>query len=122
RIFLFFILLFTFQNIFSQDIHFSQFYNSPLTLNPALTGKAPATYRIIFNYRNQWFGPVNGKTSFSTLAASVDIPVRFKSKDILGAGLYFVNDRSGSAKLKNITFMFSLAYNKALGARKNHYL
>ena len=38
-----------------QDLHFSQFYNSPLTTNPANTGFIPdADYRIGVNYRNQW--------------------------------------------------------------------
>ena len=39
---------------FSQDIHYSQFYSSPLTLNPALTGVNDCTYRIAAMYRNQW--------------------------------------------------------------------
>ena len=37
-----------------QDIHFSQFYMSPLTLNPALTGVMNCNTRIVGNYRNQW--------------------------------------------------------------------
>src|SRR5687768_14072939 len=39
----------------SQDLHFSQFFNSPLTTNPANTGFIPdADYRIGANYRNQY--------------------------------------------------------------------
>src|SRR5688572_32061687 len=38
-----------------QDLHFSQFMNSPLTTNPANTGFIPdGDYRIGINYRNQW--------------------------------------------------------------------
>ena len=38
-----------------QDLHFSQFMNSPLTTNPANTGFMPeGDYRIGINYRNQW--------------------------------------------------------------------
>jgi hypothetical protein len=38
-----------------QDLHFSQWYNSPLTANPANTGFIPdADYRIGANYRNQY--------------------------------------------------------------------
>ena len=40
----------------AQDPHFSQFYASPLTLNPALTGKFDGTFRLAANYRNQWPG------------------------------------------------------------------
>ena len=37
----------------AQDPHFSQFFSSPLTLNPAFTGKFFGTYRVAGNYRNQ---------------------------------------------------------------------
>src|SRR5258708_39442880 len=40
---------------FGQDLHFSQFMNSPLLTNPANTGFIPqADYRLGMNYRNQW--------------------------------------------------------------------
>lgn len=108
-------------SVFAQDIHFSQFYNSPLTLNPALTGKVNGTFRVGAIYRNQWFGPVNGKTTFSTPSASFDMPIRFK-KDVLGVGIYFVGDRSSEGRLKNNLFMASVAYHKALGGNGNHSL
>src|SRR5881392_4144784 len=39
----------------AQDLHFSQFFNSPLTTNPANTGFLPdGDYRLGINYRNQW--------------------------------------------------------------------
>ena len=40
----------------AQDRHFSQFYSSPLTLNPALTGAFDGKYRVGTNYRDQWRG------------------------------------------------------------------
>src|SRR4026209_744947 len=39
---------------FAQDPNFSQFFASPLTLNPALTGKFDGLFRVAGNYRNQW--------------------------------------------------------------------
>ena len=39
---------------FGQDIHFSQFYSSPLTLNPAYTGNYEGNWRVMSNYRTQW--------------------------------------------------------------------
>jgi hypothetical protein len=39
----------------AQDLHFSQWFNSPLTTNPANAGFIPdADYRFGANYRNQW--------------------------------------------------------------------
>src|SRR6201986_3396213 len=41
--------------VMGQDLHFSQWFNSPLTTNPANTGFIPeADYRLGANYRNQW--------------------------------------------------------------------
>lgn len=102
--------------LIAQDIHFSQFYNSPLTLNPALTGRMNGKYRVAAIYRNQWFGPVNGNTSFSTPSASFDMPIRLK-KDVIGVGGYFVSDRSSEGNLKNNLFMASAAYHKSIGMK-----
>lgn len=115
------VLLVATGSLFAQDIHFSQFYNSPLTLNPALTGKVNGTFRVVANYRNQWFGNLDGKTGFSTGAVSVDVPIRLK-KDVIGVGGYFVTDRAGGGLLKNNTFMASVAYHKGLGSKNNHSL
>src|SRR6476660_596977 len=41
--------------LYAQDLHFSQYFNSPLRVNPANTGFAPdVDYRVGLNYRNQW--------------------------------------------------------------------
>lgn len=39
---------------FNQDIHYSQFFNSPLNLSPALTGVYNGDVRVHANFRNQW--------------------------------------------------------------------
>ncbi len=110
-----------FTDVVAQDIHYSQFYNAPLTVNPALTGRIAGSFRIGINYRNQWPYSVNGATSFSTPAISFDMPIRFNSKNnILGVGAYIVNDRSASGLLTNLTAMASVAFHKGLGANGNH--
>ncbi|HEY8915865.1 MAG TPA: type IX secretion system membrane protein PorP/SprF, partial [Chitinophaga sp.] len=49
------VLLFAALQGTAQDLHFSQFFNSPLTTNPANTGFIPdGNYRVGINYRNQW--------------------------------------------------------------------
>lgn len=56
----------------AQDPHFSQFFASPLTLNPALTGKFDGNLRATGNYRNQW--PTINR-AFTTTTVSVDFPI-----------------------------------------------
>src|SRR5579871_6216536 len=82
----------------AQDPHFSQFYLSPLTLNPALAGDIDETYRAGAIYRNQ-YGSVT--VPYVTPSASFDMNV-FKgseSHDYLGLGLLILNDRSGDGNL-----------------------
>jgi len=43
-----------FSALSGQDIHYSQFFNSPLNLNPALTGIYNGDARLHANYKNQW--------------------------------------------------------------------
>ena len=38
----------------AQDPHFTQYFTSPLTLNPALTGLVQGDLRFAANYRQQW--------------------------------------------------------------------
>lgn len=116
------ILVFVFVSLgtVAQDIHFSQFYNNPLTLNPALTGRMQGSFRVGLHYRNQWFGSVDGNTAFATYAGAFDMPVRLKNADVVGAGLYVFNDASSGGRLTNLTIMASGAYHKTLGANKNH--
>ncbi len=54
-----------------QDIHHSQFYTSPLNLNPGLTGVFNGDQRLSLNYRRQWF--VEDIVRYMTVAGSFDM-------------------------------------------------
>ncbi len=54
---------------FAQDIHFSQFGNSPLNLSPGLNGVFGCDMRFAANYRNQWRSV---RVPYNTFAASVE--------------------------------------------------
>ena len=58
--------------VVGQDLHFSQFMNSPLLTNPANTGFIPAAdYRLGMNYRNQWSSIMT--VPYKTMSAYGDI-------------------------------------------------
>jgi len=80
--------------LYGQDVQFSQFYNAPLYLNPALTGTSHSS-RAIINYRNQW--PIAGKP-FVTYAASFD---HFFSRYSSGVGIMAMQSKEGTSKLKS---------------------
>src|SRR5690242_13831152 len=54
----------------AQDPNFSQFFSSPVNINPALTANINADWRLISNIREQWIGPaspyITGTLSFDT--------------------------------------------------------
>ena len=41
-------------SLMAQDVHFTQYFTSPLTLNPAMTGLVADDLRFSGNYRQQW--------------------------------------------------------------------
>ena len=59
----------------AQDPHFSQFFSSPMTLNPAFTGKFNGQVRAAANYRNQW--PTINR-AYETGTVSIDFPILTK--------------------------------------------
>ena len=72
----------------AQDPQFSQFYASPLYLNPALTGSADRG-RVGVNYRNQW---PSLSHSFTTTSAYLDY---FSKAAESGVGIIFNEHREG---------------------------
>lgn len=108
------VFLFFIENIHAQDPHFSQFFASPLTLNPALTGKFDGTLRATGNYRNQW--PTINR-AFTTTTLSVDFPIlqnMIGVNDTWGIGLMAYSDQSANSALKFNYLSFSTAYHKGL--------
>lgn len=105
----------------AQDFHLSQYWASPLNLNPALTGVMEDNIRFAANYRNQWFQ----YSTFTTYAASVDANL-FRNKlngNILGVGLGFYQDLEGGGEFTNTGIKLSLAYNQRFDGRNaSHYI
>lgn len=98
----------------AQDPHFSQFFTSPLTLNPANTGKFDGDIRIAGNYRDQWPSINN---AYTTQTVSVDFRILkniVSEKDILGLGFYALSDNSANNAVKLSYYSGSLSFHKAL--------
>jgi len=107
----------------AQDVHFTQYFTSPLTLNPAQTGLVVGDWRASANYRTQWYKVSDYPYMSGTV--SYDMPLlrgKLPEGDALGVGLLVLYDKSGTGGLQNITGGLSFAYHKALGAEKQHTL
>jgi len=98
----------------AQDLHFSQYFNTPLLINPANTGFNPDyDFRIGGNYRNQW-AYINGNP-YKTMGLWGDTKLftdRFENGWV-GAGLSIIKDATGS--LSSTGAFASIAYHQMLG-------
>lgn len=112
--FFIFIFLLLLIKVNAQDPHFSQFFASPLTLNPALTGKFDGNMRVSGNYRNQW--PTINR-AFTTSTVSVDFPImrnHISQTDTWGLGFMGYTDQSANSALKFNYLSVSTAFHKGL--------
>lgn len=106
----------------AQDPHFSQIVNTPVLLNPALTGLMGTDMRIQTNYRTQW---ATVATPFQTMSFAIDFsPLKyiFNTDDMLGMGMYVLRDKAGLTELSNTQIQLNVAYSKSLTGEGNNYL
>lgn len=98
----------------AQDPNFSQFFASPMTLNPAMTGKFNGDFRVAGNYRNQWPTINNAFTTYTVSADFSILKNNIPEIDQFGIGVMGFSDQSGNGILKNNYLAVSTAYHKGL--------
>lgn len=95
---------------FGQDVHFSQYFNNPLFVNPAYAGNGINYVRASLFYRNQW----NSVASpFRSESAAVD-----KSVNRFGFGALITNNSAGGDGIRQMNLLGNLTYIQPLDANK----
>jgi len=119
---LFFVFIALSTSVSAQDIHFTQFYLTPLNTNPAFTGAFEGTFRLSGIYRDQWGSVIN--SAYRTPSFGVDAPLikGFGKKDWIGVGGLMLSDKAGSLDLGTSKFMGSVAYHLALDKKAKSIL
>lgn len=97
----------------AQDIIYSQFYNSPGYLNPALTGQFDGDIRFNAIYRSQWT-KVQGALDNYTFSADYTLPI-YKA----GVGLIVNKSTEGTAYLSKLSAAALFSYNVDLNDDSN---
>lgn len=99
----------------AQGMHFSQYYNAPLLLNPANAAlMSDNDYRVGVNYRKQWASiPV----PYTTISAFGDCQLMRNSNysNWMGLGFAFFNDKAGNGDLSMTRFEANLSYHVMMG-------
>ena len=104
----------------AQDIHFSQFFETPLLRNPALAGIFTGDYRIQTVFRDQWNNFSNAYRTGS-LNGEYKWPVG-KGSDYFTTALQVLYDKAGTAALSTTEILPALNYHKSLNNEKTMYL
>ena len=108
------LFVFAITAIKAQDPNFSQFFASPLTVNPALTGSPNSDLRVFTNYRQQWIG---NNTSYNTGTISVDSRL-FKDylaeNHVFGLGGFFMRDQSLNGYFRSTYASLNTSYSMAI--------
>lgn len=100
----------------AQDPSFSQFFSSPLNVNPALTARINSTWRMVANLRDQWVGPISpyltGTISFDTKA----LQKQMSENTVFGIGGMLMHNQSMGGILKGSFASLTTSYNVLLAS------
>ncbi|QEH43656.1 PorP/SprF family type IX secretion system membrane protein [Chitinophaga sp. XS-30] len=104
----------------AQDIHLSQFAETPILRNPALIGIFNGDMRIQAVYRNQW-NSVTIPYQTGTVSGEMKFPVGNYS-DHVTAGMQLTYDRAGASRLQSVQILPAINYHKSLSEDKSSFL
>lgn len=99
----------------AQDLHFSQYLETPTSLNPALLG-FNYDNRVIANYRTQW-SSVAGK-AYQTMGVTYDGGTGKKLRGRrIGWGFNMIRDVAGDAKFSSLLPSVGVSYSQKINKR-----
>jgi type IX secretion system PorP/SprF family membrane protein len=107
-------------NVSAQDIHFSQFFETPLLRNPSLAGLFAGDIRFQGVYRNQW-GSVTVPYKTGSFNLEYKHPIG-QQDDFITTGLQLVYDKAGTTNFTTTNVFPAVNYHKALSAERNKYI
>ncbi len=100
----------------AQDLHFSQYFNAPILVNPANTGFNPDfDYRFGGNYRNQWSTVTANPYKTMSVWGDAQLLSNRLEDGWLGVGGLLLKDEAGSGTLSSTKAFGSIAYHQMLG-------
>ncbi|MBK6370185.1 MAG: PorP/SprF family type IX secretion system membrane protein [Flavobacteriales bacterium] len=104
--------------VHAQDIHFSQFFNSPLASGPGAIGTFEGQYRFNGIFRQQWRSVTIPYRTFAFGADAADVG----GIGGLGVGAWIYNDRAGDSQLNQFHFSMGASWTEHFGADRDHAL
>lgn len=104
----------------AQDIHLSQFSETPLWRNPSLAGIFTGDVRAQAVFRSQW-GSVT--VPYNTVSANAEYKMPIgNAHDFLTIGTQVMFDKAGTTNFTTLHLLPVVNYHKALSGSRNSYL
>lgn len=103
----------------SQDIHFSQMFETPLLRNPALAGIFSGDVRAQTVFRSQYNAVAH---AYQTVSANVEYKMLLTKDDFLTMGAQVLYDKAGAVAMTSTHILPALNYHKSLSDVRNSYL
>lgn len=113
------LLMLSVKDTSGQDIHFSQFFETPLLRNPALAGIFNGDVRVQAVYRTQW-NSVTVPYQTGSFNGEYKLPVG-KGDDFLTVGGQVLYDKAGTVALTASHILPTVNYHKSLSTERNMY-
>lgn len=98
----------------AQDPSFSQFFSSPMNVNPALTANIDGKWRFISNLRNQWVGPASPYATGTASFESRIMENKISEGTTFGVGGMMMYDKAMQGALKSSYASLNVSYNITL--------
>lgn len=106
--------------VLAQDIHFSQFFETPLLRNPSLAGIFRGDVRVQSVYRSQWN---NITDAYRTGSFNMEFKKPMgQGDDFLTIGGQVLYDKAGTIAMTSTHILPVMNYQKSLSTDRNMYL
>ena len=125
KLLLVFFLSTAFGQMKGQDVYFSQFYNIPALLNPALSGDYQGSYRLFSQYRSQWGSILDNPIKDFAVGGDAVFDMTYnrrKKPDRVSASMIFLSDEYGAFDFGTNGISFGTAFHKSLNDNYHQYL
>lgn len=103
-------------SLLSQDIHFSQFFRTPMATAPANIGQFDGAYRFSGVFRQQWRSVTKPYRTFGIGADGRNV----KKVEGLGIGAWLLNDRAGDSRMNTFRLNVGGSYTRFVDAANVH--
>ena len=99
----------------AQDIHFTQFFHTPLATSPGLIGAFDGDHRVHAIFRQQWRAVTR---PYRTFGLGYDAANAFGKRG-LGVGLWLFNDNAGDSRLNTFQLGVGPSWTLAPGSGRH---